>query len=61
MGRNAGRWPEARGRPAYYYSNTNVIRIKKKTNKNNFTKSSFVTLILVSQRLTYDTKVEKFI
>jgi hypothetical protein len=28
--------------------------------KNSFTKSSFVTLLLVSQRLTYDTKVEKF-
>jgi hypothetical protein len=35
-----------------------AIRIKK---KNNFTKSSFVTLLLVSQRLTYDAKVEKFI
>jgi hypothetical protein len=34
-----------------------AIRIKK----NNFTKSSFVTLLLVSQRLTYDAKVEKFI
>jgi hypothetical protein len=31
----------------------------KKKNKNSFTKSSFLTLLLVSQRLTYDTKVEK--
>jgi type IV secretory pathway component VirB8 len=27
--------------------------------KNSFTKSFFVTLLFVSQRLTYDTKVEK--
>jgi hypothetical protein len=52
--RDAGR----RRRPASYYSNTNVIRIKKK-NKNSFTKSSFVTLLLVSQNALYDTKVEK--
>jgi hypothetical protein len=32
---------------------------KKKKNKNSFTKSSFLTLLLVSQRFTYDTKVEK--
>jgi hypothetical protein len=30
-----------------------------KKNKNSFTKSSFLTLLLVSQRFTYDTKVEK--
>jgi hypothetical protein len=39
-----------------YYSNTNVIRIKK---KNSFTKSFFVTPLLVSQKLNYYTKVEK--
>jgi hypothetical protein len=30
-----------------------------KKKKNSFTKSFFVTLLFVSQRLTYDTKVEK--
>jgi hypothetical protein len=32
---------------------------KKKQNKNRFTKSPFVTLLLVSQNALYDTKVEK--
>jgi hypothetical protein len=36
---------------------TYLIRILKA--KHSFTKSSFVTPLLVSQRLTYDTKVEK--
>jgi hypothetical protein len=40
------------GRPACYYSNTNQ---KKKT----VSQKVSLTLLFVSQRLTYDTKVEK--
>jgi hypothetical protein len=41
-----------------YYRNSNVIHTYKKKTKTVSTKSSFVTLLLVLQRLTYDKKKE---